>query len=113
MLPKLTKDTRDTQPDKVPEQNPVPEPGTRSLWSVAWQAHIYFAGTLFILLAIYCTVNVARLHTFSRLFSRGYFLSLNNFLCLFSYLVYFTGRFANLRIISKIIRNLHIYRLIF
>ena len=77
LLPKLTKDTSDTQPDKVPEQNPVPEPGSRSLWSVAWQAHIYFAGTLFILLAIYCTVNVARLHTFSRLFSRGYFLSLN------------------------------------
>ena len=47
------------------------------MWSVAWQAHIYFSGTLFILLAIYCAVNVARLHTFSRLFSRGYFLSLN------------------------------------
>ena len=42
-----------------------------------FQAHIYFAGTLFILLAIYCSVNVCRLHTFSRLFSRGYFLSLN------------------------------------
>ena len=77
LLPKLTKDTSDKTHDKVPEQNPVPEPGTRSLWSVAWQAHIYFSGTLFILLAIYCTVNVCRLHTFSRLFSRGYFLSLN------------------------------------
>lgn len=76
LLPKLTKDKDTKVPDKVPEQNPV-EPGTRSLWSVAWQAHIYFSGTLFILLAIYCTVNVCRLHTFSRLFSRGYFLSLN------------------------------------
>ena len=29
------------------------------------------------LLAIYCSVNILRLHTFSRLFSRGYFVSLN------------------------------------
>ena len=61
---------------KQPEHKPV-ESGQRSMWSVAWQAHIYFSGTLFVLLAIYCTVNVCRLHTFSRLFSRGYFLSLN------------------------------------
>ena len=80
LLPKLTKDKKDPKSvEKAPEQNPV-TPGSRSLWSlwsVAWQAHIYFSGTLFILLAIYCTVNVCRLHTFSRLFSRGYFLSLN------------------------------------
>jgi len=70
------KDTKDKSAMKVPEHQPV-DPTPRSLWSVAWQAHIYFSGTLFILLAIYCTINVCRLHTFSRLFSRGYFLSLN------------------------------------
>ena len=77
LLPNLAKDkNKNNDGAKVPEQNPV-DTGSRSLWSVAWQAHIYFSGTLFILLAIYCTVNVCRLHTFSRLFSRGYFLSLN------------------------------------
>jgi hypothetical protein len=35
------------------------------------------AGSLFVLLALYCSINVCRLHVFSRLFSRGYFLSLN------------------------------------
>jgi hypothetical protein len=35
------------------------------------------AGSLFVLLTIYCCINVCRLHVFSRLFSRGYFLSLN------------------------------------
>ena len=73
-LPKLSKKTKDVEV-KTPEQNPVES--ERSLWSVAWQAHIWFSGTLFLLLAVYCTVNVCRLHTFSRLFSRGYFLSLN------------------------------------
>ena len=75
-LPKLSKKTKDIAGVKTPEQNPV-ESSNRSLWSVAWQAHIWFSGSLFLLLAIYCTVNVCRLHTFSRLFSRGYFLSLN------------------------------------
>ena len=75
-LPKLSKKTKDVEGEKTPEQNPV-ESSSRSLWSVAWQAHIWFSGTLFLLLAVYCTVNVCRLHTFSRLFSRGYFLSLN------------------------------------
>ena len=73
-LPKLSKKTKEDDV-KTPEQNPVES--ERSLWSVAWQAHIWFSGTLFLLLAVYCTVNVCRLHTFSRLFSRGYFLSLN------------------------------------
>ncbi len=71
--------------------------------SLAWEAHIYFSGTLFLLLAAYCAVNLARyynnilfpaefsktdqlvcrrvllcrLHMFSRLFSRGYFVTLN------------------------------------
>lgn len=58
----------------------VPKSGHRTVWAIAWEAHIYFSGTLFVLLAIYCSVNIMRLHTFSRLFSRGYFVSLN--LCL-------------------------------
>ena len=77
LIQKQVKDTKkENTKMKLPEHKPV-ESGQRSMWSVAWQAHIYFSGTLFILLAIYCTVNVCRLHTFSRLFSRGYFLSLN------------------------------------
>ena len=52
----------------------------KSIWRIVWDAHIYFSGTLFVLLAIYCSVNILRLHTFSRLFSRNYFVSLN--LCL-------------------------------
>ena len=77
LIQKQVKDTKKENTQmKLPEHKPV-APGQRSMWSVAWQAHIYFSGTLFILLAIYCTVNVCRLHTFSRLFSRGYFLSLN------------------------------------
>ena len=39
---------------------------SRSVWSIAWEAHVYFSGTLFVLLAIYCSVNILRLHTFSR-----------------------------------------------
>ena len=35
-----------------------------------------------LLQAIYCSVNILRLHTFSRLFSRSYFVSLNLFLVL-------------------------------
>ena len=27
----------------------------RSFWSIAWEAHVYFAGTLFALMAVYCT----------------------------------------------------------
>jgi len=80
LIPKITENAKENSDVntkmKVPEQNPL-DPNRRSLWKVAWQAHIYFSGTLFVLLAIYCTVNVCRLHTFSRLFSRGYFLSLN------------------------------------
>ena len=76
LIQKQSNKPKDKTKMKVPEHKPL-DPGPRSLWSVAWQAHIYFAGTLFILLAIYCSVNVCRLHTFSRLFSRGYFLSLN------------------------------------
>ena len=49
-------------------------------WQLAWEAHVYFSGTLFVLLSIYCTVNIMRIHTFSRLFRRGYFIALN--LCL-------------------------------
>ena len=60
---------------KRPDSNPRPEvddtavskpTATRSLWEVAWEAHKYFSGTLFVLLAIYCSVNILRLHTFSR-----------------------------------------------
>ena len=57
--------------------DPVPAAKERSIWSLVWEAHVYFSGTLFVLLAIYCTVNILRLHTFSRLFSRGYFVGLN------------------------------------
>ena len=56
------------------------EKGSRGAWTIAWEAHVYFSGTLFVLLAAYCSVNIARLHTFSRLFSRGYFVTLNLFL---------------------------------
>ena len=63
----------ETHTDTAPTSN-------RSLWAVAWEAHLYFSGTLFVLLALYCSVNICRLHTFSRLFSRAYFVSLN--LCL-------------------------------
>ena len=68
-----------------PESGDSDDPGRkaeegRSFWSLAWEAHVYFSGTLFVLLAAYCAVNLLRLHTFSRLFSRGYFVGLN--LCL-------------------------------
>jgi len=83
LLPKITKEIPNSESDmKSPEQYPIDKSRERNIWSLAWQAHIYFSGTLFILLAIYCTVNVCRLHTFSRLFSRGYFLSLNIFMIL-------------------------------
>ena len=57
---------------KRPDSNPRPEvddtavskpTATRSLWEVAWEAHKYFSGTLFVLLAIYCSVNILHLHT--------------------------------------------------
>ena len=57
--------------------DPVPATKERSIWALVWEAHVYFSGTLFVLLAIYCSVNILRLHTFSRLFSRGYFVGLN------------------------------------
>ena len=44
------------------------EESSRGAWTIAWEAHVYFSGTLFVLLAAYCSVNIARLHTFSRLF---------------------------------------------
>jgi hypothetical protein len=69
-------------PPGYPAQDaPLPDaeqtPSERSIWWLSWEAHVYFSGTLFILLALYCTVNILRLHTFSRLFSRGYFVGLN------------------------------------
>ena len=33
----------------------VPPAADRSFWSIAWDAHVYFAGTLFALMAVYCT----------------------------------------------------------
>ena len=58
----------------------IPDSHHRSTWAIAWEAHVYFSGTLFVLLALYCSANILRLHTFSRLFSRNYFVSLNLFL---------------------------------
>ena len=63
-------------------QNTIQKSPQRSLPSILWDAHIYFSGTLFVLLAIYCSANICRLHTFSRLFSRNYFVSLNLLLVL-------------------------------
>jgi len=77
LLPNLAKNNDNKDRQKSPSQDPVNSSKERSLWSVAWQAHIYFAGALFVLLALYCSINICRLHLFSRLFSRGYFLSLN------------------------------------
>ena len=48
-----------------------------SFLSLIWEAHVYFSGTLFVLLSIYCFINILRIHTFSRLFRRGYFIALN------------------------------------
>lgn len=63
---------------RAPARSPAPaQPVERSFWAIAWEAHIYFSGTLFVLLSVYCFVNILRLHTFSRLFSRGYFIALN------------------------------------
>jgi hypothetical protein len=53
----------DKSDDGIARKEPT---GSRSVWSIAWEAHIYFSGTLFVLLAIYCSVNILRLHTFSR-----------------------------------------------
>jgi hypothetical protein len=69
-------------PPGYPAQDaPLPDaeqtPSERSIWWLTWEAHVYFSGTLFILLALCCTVNILRLHTFSLLFSRGYFVGLN------------------------------------
>ncbi|TRY80477.1 hypothetical protein TCAL_02976 [Tigriopus californicus] len=64
-------------PARVPAPVEPVEPVARSFWAIAWEAHIYFSGTLFVLLSVYCLVNIMRLHTFSRLFSRGYFIALN------------------------------------
>ena len=68
-----------TTTTQKPDDKPVEKPDyvDKTAWAIAWEAHVYFSGTLFVLLAIYCTVNMARLHSFSRLFSRGYFVALN------------------------------------
>ncbi len=50
----------------VPGGDDSDDDDSRSFWSIAWEAHVYFSGTLFVLLAAYCTVNILRLHTFSR-----------------------------------------------
>jgi hypothetical protein len=58
----------DKNVDKTDDGFSKKEPtSSRSVWSIAWEAHVYFSGTLFVLLAIYCSVNILRLHTFSRL----------------------------------------------
>ena len=58
------------RPPPAAPKNPQPESGDAKegeAWAIAWQAHVYFSGTLFVLLAIYCGVNIARIHSFSRL----------------------------------------------
>ena len=75
LLPETT--TTTTTTDKPTDHAAVPAAKERSIWALVWEAHVYFSGTLFVLLAVYCTVNILRLHTFSRLFSRGYFVGLN------------------------------------
>ena len=72
--------TNQKMPKKAKTSPTEDEVAARSVWEIVWVGHIYFSGTLFVLLAIYCSVNILRLHTFSRLFSRSYFVSLN--LCL-------------------------------
>ena len=60
------KKTADVSKEKVDDGQS--EKAARGAWTIAWEAHVYFSGTLFVLLAAYCSVNIARLHTFSRLF---------------------------------------------
>ena len=69
--------TNQKMPKKAKTSPTEDEVAARSVWEIVWVGHIYFSGTLFVLLAIYCSVNILRLHTFSRLFSRSYFVSLN------------------------------------
>ena len=73
----LPETTTTTTTDNPTDHAAVPAAKERSIWALVWEAHVYFSGTLFVLLAVYCTVNILRLHTFSRLFSRGYFVGLN------------------------------------
>ena len=58
----------DVSKEKVNIDPDPSEEVQRGAWTIAWEAHVYFSGTLFVLLAAYCSVNIARLHTFSRLF---------------------------------------------
>ena len=58
----------DVSKEKMNIKDAPPEETQRGAWTIAWEAHVYFSGTLFVLLAAYCFVNIARLHTFSRLF---------------------------------------------
>ena len=58
----------DVSKQKVNIEQGQSEKSKRGAWTIAWEAHVYFSGTLFVLLAAYCTANIARLHTFSRLF---------------------------------------------
>ncbi len=55
---------RSSNPTKAPKNADDVEtetiPKTRSNWAIAWEAHVYFSGTLFVLLAIYCSVNILR-----------------------------------------------------
>ena len=69
--PKETNENKKTavvSKEKVSVDEGQSEDSQRGAWTLAWEAHVYFSGTLFVLLAAYCTVNIARLHTFSRLF---------------------------------------------
>ena len=63
---KENKKTGDVSREKVDDGQS--KQASRGAWTIAWEAHVYFSGTLFVLLAAYCSVNIARLHTFSRLF---------------------------------------------
>ena len=53
-------------PVPPPPVGPPADDDGQTGWAIAWQAHVYFSGTLFVLLAIYCSVNIARIHSFSR-----------------------------------------------
>ena len=63
---KENKKTGDVSREKVDDGQS--KEASRGAWTIAWEAHVYFSGTLFVLLAAYCSINIARLHTFSRLF---------------------------------------------
>ena len=72
----------DTYPEPESEPDTFAEPApdweiAKLEWKEAWQFHIYFFGTLFTLLGLYCLISVIRLWRMEHLLSRHYFLTLN------------------------------------